>query len=232
MNDSIFATLNVMITFISNNHVLIFYLSTATTTPKPKVFINKQQPIVINRPAQSYVVNAGAPVHIRPAPVVIQSQGKSEYRPYVQTITSKPIVVDKKIIKIERPIVKKYYEEKYSKTEPSDCGQTIPLPPTSLPSPCSNAAIPAPVPYVPVPVAPAPSSLPADISALLAGASAYPHHAPAPPCGCGGNVIPLAWIWKWKIKTLSLSIDTLVAMTFFSYTLFAISGIEKILFIH
>lgn len=195
----------------------------AKPEPKPKVYINKQAPIVINRKAQSYVVNAGAPVIIKPAPVVIQRPGHSEFRPIVQTVTSAPIIVDKKIIKIERPIVKKFYQEAFSQTLPSECGHTIPLKPV-LPPPCNNlpvaplplAPLPAPLPVVPpFPAAALPErkllylqlpdqikrnllthtsfyfiliaiaiqpveSVPAEISALLAGVSP----PAASPCGC------------------------------------------------
>lgn len=106
-----------------------------------QVFINRQPAIIVNRKAQSFVVNAGAPVIIKPAPVVIQRPGSSEYRPYVQTVTSAPIVVTKKIIKIDRPIVKKFYQEAYSQTEACDCGsQTIPLPTPPVSPPCGLPA--------------------------------------------------------------------------------------------
>lgn len=103
------------------------------------MYINRQPAIIVNRKAQSFVVNAGAPVIIKPAPVVIQRPGTSEYRPYEQTISSPPIIVDKKIIKIDRPIVKKYYHESYSQAESCDCGsQTIPLPIPPVSPPCGS----------------------------------------------------------------------------------------------
>lgn len=80
----------------------------------PKVFVHKQPPIVINRPPQSYTVNAGAPVVVKPAPVVIHRPGKNEIRPVVVDVTSRPIVVTKKVIKIERPVIKKVFVEQYS----------------------------------------------------------------------------------------------------------------------
>lgn len=105
------------------------------------MYINRQPAIIVNRKAQSFVVNAGAPVIIKPAPVVIQRPGSSEYRPYEQTITSPPIIVNKKIIKIDRPIVKKFYQEAYSQQEPCDSGsQTIPLPVPPVSPPCGYPA--------------------------------------------------------------------------------------------
>lgn len=164
------------------------------------MYINKQPPIVINRKALSFVVQAGAPVIIKPAPVVIQKPGQSEYRPYVQTVTSAPIIVDKKIIKIERPIVKKYYQEAYSQTLPSEGSQSIPIQPV-LPSPCDNlanlapsvapvlssdiplsASLPSAIPLAaPISIQPV-GSVPVDIQALLAGVPSI--NQAAAPCGC------------------------------------------------
>lgn len=90
----------------------LFYLFIAPAPPpaipKPKVFVNKQPPIVINRKAQSYTINAGSPVIVKPAPVVIQRPGSSEYVPTYETVTAAPIIVTKKIIKVDRPIIERY----------------------------------------------------------------------------------------------------------------------------
>lgn len=134
-------------------------------------------------------MNAGSPVLIKPAPVVIQRAGKNEIRPVVETITSKPIVVNKKIIKIDRPIVKKYYQETFSQTEQNkDCGSTIALPPVLPPAP---APLPSPLPCS----VPLPSPMPcqqtqqqisdAEIQALLNGLSPLQPQPPVvKPCGC------------------------------------------------
>lgn len=106
------------------------------TTPKPKIFINEQPPIIIDRKAQSYVVKASAPIVVKPAPVVIHRPGSVESRPVVINVTPKPIVVTKKIVKVERPIVKKYYVEQYSKTEPCACNDVVHEQPPHIPPGC------------------------------------------------------------------------------------------------
>lgn len=116
------------------------------TTPKPKIFINKQAPIVINRPAQSYTVSAGKPVVVKPAPVVIQRAGKSEVRPYVINVTGRPIVVNKKILKIDRPIIKKVFVEQYSQQEPNPCDEPVPQYPLPPVNQCANAIPQQPAP--------------------------------------------------------------------------------------
>lgn len=103
---------------------------------KPKVIINRQPPIVVNRQAQKYVVKAGKPMVVKPAPVVINRPKSVEVRPVVIEHTEKPIIVTKKIVKISRPIVKKYFVEKYSKTEACPCNEKVidnqPLPPVRV----------------------------------------------------------------------------------------------------
>lgn len=140
-----------------------------STTPKPKVYVNKQPPIVINRKAQSYVVNAGPAVVIKPAAVVIQRPGQCETVPYTLTVTAKPIIVKKKIIQVSRPIIKKYFVEQYSKTEDCNCKDKVvgvQQPPS--PSGCSSYSSPSP--------SPAPCSSNAS--------PYYPVPQPSKPCGC------------------------------------------------
>lgn len=95
------------------------------TAQKPHVYVQQQPPIVIDRPPQSLVVKAPAPILVRPAPVIINRPGPVEVRPVVVKHQPKPVVVTKKILKVSRPIVKKYYVEKYSKTEPCPCNDEV-----------------------------------------------------------------------------------------------------------
>lgn len=90
------------------------------------MYIQQQPPIVVDRKAQNVVVKASAPILIKPAPVIINRPGQVEVRPVVIKHQPKPVVVKKKIVQVSRPIVKKYYVEKYSKQEDCPCkDQTV-----------------------------------------------------------------------------------------------------------
>lgn len=91
------------------------------TKQKPHVHVQRHPPIVVDRPSRTVVVEAQKPIHVRTSPVIYNRPGEVEFRPSVVKYQPKPHVVNKKFVRISRPLVKKFYVEQYSKTEPCPC---------------------------------------------------------------------------------------------------------------
>lgn len=84
---------------------------------KEKVFVNHAKPLYVTGKSRRVVVPAGDAIIVKPAPVVIRQKGDVEVRPIHITKQPPPLIVTKKIVKLHQPIIKKYYVEKYRRTE-------------------------------------------------------------------------------------------------------------------
>lgn len=81
------------------------------------MFVNRAKPLYVTGKSRRVVVPAGKSIVVKPAPVVIRQKGDVEVRPIHITKQPPPLIVTKKIVKLHRPIIKKYYVEKYRRQE-------------------------------------------------------------------------------------------------------------------
>lgn len=85
---------------------------------KPDVFVHKLAPIVVNAKPRHIVVEAGKPQVIRTPPVFIHRKGQVHHEsPRVIHHQQKPIFLTEKILKVQRPIHKKVFVEKFIREE-------------------------------------------------------------------------------------------------------------------
>lgn len=85
---------------------------------KPDIFYNRLKPIIVNAKERNVeIVEDSPPLVIKPAPVLIRRPGRVEVRPIIVKHQPETLVVPKRITKITRPVVKKFYEEKFQETE-------------------------------------------------------------------------------------------------------------------
>lgn len=102
----------------SSEEVIIERKRTSSCNKKPDVFVHKLQPIVVNAKPRHIVVEAGKPQVIRTPPVFIHRKGQVHYEsPRVVHHQSKPIFLTEKILKVQRPIHKKVFVEKFVREE-------------------------------------------------------------------------------------------------------------------
>lgn len=85
---------------------------------KPDVFVHKLSPIVVHGKPRHIVVEAGKAQVIRTPPVFIHRKGQVHYEsPRVVHHQQKPIFLTEKILKVQRPIHKKVFVEKFVREE-------------------------------------------------------------------------------------------------------------------
>lgn len=85
---------------------------------KPDIFYNRLKPIIVNAKQRNVeVISDSPPLIIKPAPVLIRRPGRVEVRPIIVKHRPETLVVPKRITKITRPVVKKFYQEKFQETE-------------------------------------------------------------------------------------------------------------------
>lgn len=85
---------------------------------KPDVFVHKLSPIVVNSKPRHIVVEAGKPQVIRTPPVFIHRKGQVHHEsPRVVHHQQRPIFLTEKILKVQRPIHKKVFVEKFIREE-------------------------------------------------------------------------------------------------------------------